>query len=172
METIWLTIFTGVVALALLLQSLAFIGLYRSVRNLSARVDAMSKDLMRDVSALTEEVSQALATIKSVAEGVQALKEKISSTSDIIHKRVVDVDSFLRQLTDAGRLEIARIQDVVDTASRQIEDTLELLHRSVVIPVKEVTAIILGVKAGLNFLLRRPTSPSGASHLDEEMFIG
>jgi len=172
METIWLTIFTGVVALALLLQSLAFFGLYRAVRNLSARVDVISKDLMKDVSALTEQVSQALAAITSVAEGIQTLKDKLSATSDVIHKRVVDVDSFLRQLTDAGRLEVARIQDVVDSASRQIEDTLELLHRSVVVPVKEITAIILGLKAGLNFLLRRPKDFSGASHLDEEMFIG
>lgn len=171
MET-WLTVFTGVVALALLLQSLAFIGLYRSIRNLSARVDVISKDLMRDVSALTGDVSQALATIKSVAEGIQSLKDKLSSTIDIIHKRVGEVDSFLRQLTDATRLEVARIQDAVDTASRQIEDTFELLHRSVIVPIREVTAIVMGLRAGLDFLLRRPKSPSGASHLDEEMFIG
>lgn len=164
MET-WLTVFTGVVALALLLQSLAFVGLYLTVRNLSARVDVLSKNVMRDVNALTGDVSQVLATIKSVVEGIQ-------STSDIIRKRVIEVDFFIRQLTDTARLEVARIQDAVDTASREIEDTFELLHRSVIVPVREVTAIIRGLKTGLDFFLRRPNSPSGASHLDEEMFIG
>ena len=164
MET-WLTVFTGVVALALLLQSLAFVGLYRAVRNLSARVDVLSKNVMRDVNALTGDVSQVLATIKSVVEGIQ-------STSDIIRKRVIEVDFFIRQLTDTARLEVARIQDAVDTASREIEDTFELLHRSVIVPVREVTAIIRGLKTGLDFFLRRANSPSGASHLDEEMFIG
>jgi hypothetical protein len=172
MET-WLTVFTGVIALALLLQSLAFIGLYRSVRSLSARVDVISKDLMKTVGALTADVSQAVATIKSVAEGVQSLKEKIAATSDVIHKRVSDMDSFLRDLTDAARLEVARIQDAVDTASRQIEDTFDVLHRSVLVPIREVTAVVRGFRAGLDFLLRKPPkSPSGASHLDEEMFIG
>ena len=171
MET-WLTVFTGVVAFALLLQSLAFFGLYRSVRNLSARIDAISKDVMRNVDALTSDVSQALATIKSVAEGIQALKDKLSSTSDMIYKRVTEVDSFLQQLTDSARLEVARIQDAIDTASRQIEDTFELLHRSVIVPIREVTAIARGVKVGLDFFLRRPKSPSGTSNLDEEMFIG
>jgi uncharacterized protein YoxC len=171
MET-WLTVFTGVVAFALLLQTLAFFGLYRSVRNLSARIDAISKDVMRNVDALTSDVSQALATIKSVAEGIQALKDKLSSTSDMIYKRVTEVDSFLQQLTDSARLEVARIQDAIDTASRQIEDTFELLHRSVIVPIREVTAIARGVKVGLDFFLRRPKSPSGTSNLDEEMFIG
>ena len=168
-----LTVFTGVVALALLLQSLALIGLYRSVRNLSARVDVISKDLVKTVNALAGDVTQALATIKNAAEGVQSLKDKISATSDIIHQRVTEMDSFLTQLTDAARLEVARVQDAVDNASRHIEDTFELLHRSVIAPVREVTAIVSGIRVGLNFLLRKPPkSPSGASRLDEEMFIG
>ncbi len=172
MET-WLTVFTGVVALALLLQSLAFMGLYRSVRSLSARVDVISKDLAKTISGLTADVSQALATVKSVAEGVQSLKEKVLSTSDMIQRRVGDMDSFLHDLTEAARLEVARIQDAIDTASRQIEDTFELLHRSVLVPVREVTAVVRGFRAGLDFFLRKsPKSPSGASHLDEEMFIG
>ena len=171
MET-WLTVFTGVVALALFLQSLAFIGLYRSIRKLSARVDEVSKEVTKDISALTVDITEAVATIKSVAEGVQALKDKLSLTSDLIHKRVTDIDSFLQQLTDAARLEVARIQDTVDTASRQIEGTLELLHRSVIVPVREIMAVFQGVKVGLDFFLRRPKRASGASHLDEEMFIG
>lgn len=171
MET-WLTVFTGVVAVALLLQSLAFIGMYRSIRNLSARVDEISKNVMKNLSALTGDISEAVATVKSVAEGIQALKDKLSLTTDIIQKRVTDIDSFLRQVTDAARLEVARIQDAVDTTSRQIEDTFELLHRSVVVPVREITAVFQGVKVGLDFFLRRPKRPSGGSHLDEEMFIG
>jgi hypothetical protein len=171
MET-WLTVFTGVVAVALFLQSLAFIGIYRSVRKLSARVDDISGDLMKGLGALTSDISQAVTTIKSVAEGILALKDKLSSTSDVVHKRVTEIDSFLRQLTDAARLEVARMQDAVDTASRQIEGTFELLHRSVIVPVREITAVFQGVKVGLDFFLRRPKRPSGTSHLDEEMFIG
>ncbi len=172
MET-WLTVFTGIVALALLLQSLAFVGLYRSVRSLSSRVDGISKDLMNTVNVLAADVGQALAAIKAVAEGVESLKDKISATSDLVHKRVSDIDSFLHDLTDAARLEVARIQDAVDTASRQVEETFEIVHRGVLVPVREITALIRGIRAGLDFLLHKPSKgPSGASRLDEEMFIG
>jgi len=171
MET-WLAVFTGIVAVAFILQSIAFIGLYRSVRSLSTRLDIISKDLMGTVTTLAGDIGQAMVTVKEVLEGMQSVREKLVSTADIVQKRISELDYFLRDITDVARLEVARIQDAVDNAARQMEDTFELLHRGIITPVMEATAIIRGLRAGIDFFLHRPRTPSGASHLDEEMFIG
>jgi methyl-accepting chemotaxis protein len=170
--TTWLAVITGVMALALFLQALALVGLWRAMSALSSRVDSLSKDLMRNVSLLSGEIGQAVTTIKSVAEGIHAISGKLAATSDIVHKRIAEVDSFLREVTDTARLEIARIQDAIDTTSRQIEETFALLHRSVLVPVREVSAILRGFRVGLDFVFRRHKGPSSASPQDEEMFIG
>ncbi len=170
--TTWLMVITAIMAVALFLQGLALVGLWRAMAALSTRVDGLSKELMRTVSVLSGEVGQAVTTIKSVAEGIQTLSGKLVATSEIIYKRVGEMDSFVHELTDAARLEIARIQDAIDTASRQIEETFELLHRGVLSPVREVAAIIRGFRVGLDFIFRRPRGPSNASPQDEEMFIG
>ncbi len=170
--TSWLTAITAIMAVALFLQGIALVGVWRAMSGLSGRLDTLSKDLMRNVNVLSGEVGQAVTTIRSVGESIHTLSSRLGATSEIIYKRVGEMDSFLREITDAARLEIARIQDAIDTASRQIEDTFDLLHRGVLAPVKEVSAILRGFRAGLDFIFRRPKSPSNASPQDEEMFIG
>ncbi|MFH1009716.1 MAG: hypothetical protein V1784_00600 [bacterium] len=170
MQDTLLTIFTGVVAVVLLLQSFAFVGIYKSVRQLSTRMDSLSKDLLKKVDVLSTKVEDLLFTIKGMAEGLKSIQGKLADTTAIVHKRVVDLDTFLAETTSAARLEILRIQDVVDNVSRRIEETFDLLHNSILAPVNEVSAVIRGVKVGLDVLLRKRKSPSTSSH-DEEMFI-
>jgi uncharacterized protein YoxC len=138
--TTWLTVISTLMAVALCVQVVALVGMWRTMRALFNRVDTLSKDLTRNVSVMSAEVGQAVTTIKSVAEGVHALSGRLSAVIEVVHKRVGEVDTFMKEVTDSARLEIARIQDAVETASRQIEETFELLHRGIFVPVKEVTA--------------------------------
>jgi hypothetical protein len=170
--TTWLVVFTGIITVGFVLQSLAVFGLFRSVKKLSIRFEVLSADLVKTVESITGDVSQTLVTIKKVAEGIHALQEKLNATTDVVQKRIGELDVFLGEVTATARLEIARIQDAVDAAFRQVEDTFDLLNRSVITPVREVAAIVGGVRAAFEFLVRRPKTPSGIAPHDEEMFIG
>jgi methyl-accepting chemotaxis protein len=166
-----LEIFTGVVAVSLLLQSLALVGIHRSIRSLASRVEAVSLNLVKNVDALSVKVDQLLATIKGMADGVHSLQENLTTTSAIVQKRVAELDSFLAEIADVARLQVLRIQDIVDTTSRRVEETIDVLSNSVLAPVTEVNAIVRGVKVGLDVLLRKRKSPSSSTPQDEEMFI-
>ena len=158
-------------ALLVLVQSLALLGIYRSIRIVASRIDGISLKLAKSVDVFGERVDQLLAVIKGVADGVRSLQDNLTSTSAIVQKRVVELDSFLAEVTGAARLQVLRIQDVVDTASRRVEETIDVLQSSVLTPVTEVTAIARGVRVGLDVLLRKRKGPSGSAPQDEEMFI-
>lgn len=170
-DTHLLELFTAIVAASLLVQSLALFGIYKSIRSLAARIEVVSLSLVKNVDALSEKVEQLLAAIKGMADGMHLLQENLTSASAIVQKRVADLDSFLAEITDAARLQVVRIQDVVDTASRRVEETIEVLQNSVLAPVSEVNAIVRGIKVGLDVLLRKRKSPSSSTSQDEEMFI-
>jgi len=170
-DTHLLELFTAIVAASLLVQSLAIFGIYRSIRSLAARIEVVSLSLVKNVDALSEKVDQLLATIKGMADGMHSLQENLTSASAIIKKRVADLDSLLAEVTDAARLQVVRIQDIVDTASRRVEETIDVLQNSVLAPVSEVNAIVRGIKVGLDVLLRKRKSPSSSTPQDEEMFI-
>jgi hypothetical protein len=168
---ILLTVFTGIVAVAFLLQSLALVGIYKSLRVMSERLDRLGTDLFKTTSVLTDEIGQILNSIRTVTERTQSIQESLAATSTIVQKRVANLDAFLQEATDIARLQILRVQDVVDNASAKVEDAFDSLHHSVLTPVHEVNAIIRGFRVALDVLLRRRMTPSASARQDEEMFI-
>ena len=166
-----LTIFTGILAVAVLIQSFLFFGIYRSIRQLTSWMDGLGKDLLRNAEVISGKVDEGLATIKAIAEGIKPIREKLAATTDIVHKRVTELDAFLAEATNAARLEIVRVQDMIQSASEKTEQTLELLRSGIVTPVNEINAIIRAIRVGIDVLFRRRKNPSSTSPQDEEMFI-
>src|SRR4030095_2433168 len=171
-ETTLLTVFTGIVALAFLLQSLACIGLFRVVRKLSQRLEGMSAETTKKILSLSSNLDELLATFCRIAVKVEGIPEHVSAATKLVHQRAVDLDSFVEETTDAARLQVAKIQDLVETSSTKIEETFDMVQKGIVAPVNEIAALIRGLKVGLGFFFRGRRSPSSQSHHDEEMFIG
>ena len=165
-----LMIFTGVVAFAIVVQTILFFGIYKAVRQLSTFLDGMGKDLRRNIDLISAKAEGCLTAIKDVAEGLKPIRAKLAETTDIIHNRVTELDVFLADTTKTARLEILRIQDTIQTASEKAEHTLDLLRKSVFAPVTELSAIARGIRVALDVLFRQRKNPSRSAQ-DEEMFI-
>ncbi len=168
---ILLAFFTGIVAVALLLQSLALLGLHRSVKSITLRMDGLSRDLQKTIESLSGKVEELMSSIQAVAERTRALQDSVASTVTTVNKGVVNAEALIEEASSAARLQIIRIQDIFDTASRRIEESFDILNKGVLKPASEIGAIVAGIRAGLDILLRGSKNPSKRSHQDEEMFI-
>jgi methyl-accepting chemotaxis protein len=170
-ETTLLTVFTGIVALAFVLQSLACIGVFRAVRKLSERLEGMSAETTKSILSLSSNLNELLSALRRIVGKVEGIAEPVSAVTKLVHQRAVDLDSFVEETTDAARLQVAKIQDLVETSSTKIEETFAMVQKGIVAPVNEIAALIRGLKVGLGFFFRGRRSPSDQSHHDEEMFI-
>ena len=166
-----LTIFTGVLAAAVLMQTLLFFGMYLSIRKMTGWMEGLGKDLLRNIEIVSAKVDEGLKTIKGIADGLKPIQEKVTATTDIVFRRVTELDAFLAEATSTARLEILRVQDTIESATQKAEQTLELLQNSIMVPINEISAISRGIRVGLDVLFRRRKNPSGTSPQDEEMFI-
>ncbi len=127
-----LIVFVGLIALAFLLQALALIGLFRRVRDLSARVEAVSAKLTKQIDLLGAQAESFLAVAKSTAEKVRAMQENVTAISKVIHGRVVEVDAFIAEATDTVRLQMARFQDVIETVSQRFDETIDTIQSAII----------------------------------------
>ena len=166
-----LVIFIGIVAVALLMQSVAFWILQKSISRMSRQVEAASVELQRNAGTITAGASDVLQNVKGVVDRVQGMQESLAETTAMVQRRAVDIDKLVGEATDAARLQIIRLQDVLDNASGKLEDTFDSVHRGVVVPIQEINAIVVGLRVGLDALLGRRRRPSRQAHQDEEMFI-
>jgi hypothetical protein len=166
-----LIVFTGVLAFAVLLQTLLFLGIYKCIRQLAAWTDTAGKDLIRDIAGISAKVEESLTSIKGMVESLKPISARLGETTEIIHKRVVDVDDFLAETTRTARLEILRLQDVVQSATHRADVILEQLQSSVLGPINEISAVSRAIRAALSVLFRGRRNISDGSAHDEEMFI-
>ena len=166
-----LMVFTGILAVAVAVQTILFIGMYVSIRKLTVLMNDVSKDLLRHVETVSAKVDESLASIKGITQGFKPIQENLTVTATTIHNRVVDIDAFLAEATSIARREIVRIQDTVQAASSRAQETMELLHESILTPINELNALTRAIRVGIDFLFRRRKVPSNSSAQDEEMFI-
>jgi hypothetical protein len=165
-----LMIFTGVLAAAVLIQGIVFFLIYKSIRNLTVRMDILGNDLLRNAEVVTEKVNEGLTVIRDVARDLKPITEKLADATDIVHKRVIDIDGFLEEITGSARLEILRVQETFHDASCRIQETIDILRNSIVAPINEINAISRAIRVAIDVLFRRRKGRSEAG-LDEEMFI-
>jgi hypothetical protein len=166
-----LLVFTGILALSVLLQTIIFFRIYKSIQQMSQYLDHLGKDLLRNIESISSKVDDGLTTIKEMGEGLKPIKEKLAGAADIIHERITEVDAFLAETTDMARAEFIRIRERIEAASDKAEEILTMLHKSIMLPVHEIGAITRGFKAAIDALFRRRRNPSSASVQDDEMFI-
>jgi len=169
MDQTLLMVFTGILAIAVLLQSFLFFLMYRSIHKMSIWMDSTGRDLLRNIEAVSAKVEEGLTTIKSMADGLKPIKEKLAESTDIVHRRITELDIFLADATKTAQLEILRVQDTIHTATRRAQETMDLLHDSILAPLSEISAISRAVRVGLDVLFRRRKNISATQ--DEEMFI-
>jgi methyl-accepting chemotaxis protein len=169
MDNTLLLVFTGILAVVVVIQTILFFGMYRAIRHMSVAVDRMGKDLLGHIQVVSGKVDEGVRAIKGIAEGFKPIRDKLEDTTDIIRNRVSELDGFIAEIANTARQEMHRIQDIVQSASEKVEETLELLRKSVLAPFNEINAISRAVRIAMDVLFRRQRKPGSVQ--DEEMFI-
>jgi hypothetical protein len=90
---------------------------------------------------------------------------------ELLHKDLVQADEILGEVTARARIQMDRVEMVLDDTVSRVQETIALLNKGILRPVREINALAAGVSAALGFLFRgRRISVERATH-DEEMFI-
>ena len=175
-QEILLAIFTGILAVAVLMQTLIFFGMYKAVRRLVDRIDGISKDLLKNVDKVSAKAEETLSTIKDIGDGFLPVKDKVVDIAETLRQRVVSMDDFLEETTNTARSEVDKMKARIELATNRAEELLEMMHDSILVPINQINAITRGIQAGFNFLFRRRGNPSkpepeADQQDDEQMFI-
>ena len=90
----------------------------------------------------------------------------------MLRDRTSNVDAVAAELLEKSRQQIIRVDKMVSDLVEKVETTAEAVQRGVLGPIQEVSAVVKGVRSGLEFLFsrRRVTNVSEATQ-DEQLFI-
>ena len=170
MDSNLLTLFVAVTSIAVVIQAAILVALFLTMRNRSARALAIAEQVQaRAIPAL----ESAQAILADAGPKIQIITNNLVAVTGTLKTEVERVDLTVADLLDRTRLQIIRADELVSRAMDRVEETTELVQHSVISPVRQVSAIIQGLTAGLGafFGKRMRTSEDGAAEQDEELFI-
>jgi len=154
----------GIAALALLLQAgLLFV-------------------MNRSVKALKEQIAEMAPRIGSVAESAEkTLQESRKQIGDITARagdilettraQLARTDAFLAEATTRARVQMDRLELVLDDSIGRIHETIALVNDGVLRPLRQINGIAVGVRSAIGYLLRGGRPNVSQATTDEEMFI-
>jgi hypothetical protein len=167
-------LFVALTAAAVLLQAGLLAAMYLAMRKSTTRMETLATEVKtKALPAL--ETAQSLLT--EIQPKLTLIAENLAETSVMARSQVERVDATVSDVVDRTRLQIIRADDLLTRTLDRVEETSEMVHKTVVSPVRQVSGLIQGVTAGLEFFLAGRGRRNGGSRESrravpqDEMFI-
>ena len=165
-----LTLFIAITAAAVVIQALILIALYLAVRKTSARMEALAAEVKTKALPTIETAHSVLVDLRPKVDQIAA---NVSQSTAMVRGQMERLDATLSDVIDRTRLQIIRADELVNRTMDRVEETTDMVHRTVVSPLRQINGLVQGLGVGLGFLLRRRRRPSGDGMgvPQDEMFI-
>ncbi len=151
-------------SIALAAQAVMIFGIFKAIRMVR---DQLNQFLPKAETFLTDTKR----TMEESRRQVQEVSQKANSVLDLTQKQLVRVDEVLGEAAERAKVQLERVELVLDDTISRVHDTVVTLNNTILRPMRELNGMASGLKAAFQFLLRggRPTVAQATA--DEEMFI-
>ncbi len=150
--------------LALILQAVMMVGFYKAAKAMRDQVTVLAARIESFVESTERSVEQSRKYICDVAAHA-------GQVLDLAHKQLVRVDEVLGDATSRAKIQMDRVEWVLDDMLSRLHETSAALQKGLLRPIREINGFAAGLQAALGFLFRsRRTTVERATH-DEEMYI-
>ncbi len=164
---VYVNIFIIIAAIAIIFQTGILLAMYAAFKKSSARMEALAIEVHAKAMP-TLDAAQSL--IVSTRPKVETIVDNLASTSTTLRSQVERIDVTLDDVLDRTRLQVIRADELVTRTMDKVEETTEIVQRSVISPVRVASGFIHGLTTGLSTLFRRGRQPGDGIPRDE-MFI-
>jgi hypothetical protein len=166
-QTIFLAliaVFVAVSAAALIFQAAMLYGTYKASMELRDRIVPLTVK----VDALVE---TSRTTIDEARIRMGEIATRTNQILDVAKQQMETVEELLEDASLRTRRQLRNAEIVVEDALARAQETVELVHKGILTPIRGINGVAAGVRAALTFLMRGTRPSPDQVTVDEEMFI-
>ena len=167
MET-WVAVFVVVAAVAIVLQAAILVAMFFQMRRTMERMNRFTSDLESRLSPI-------LARVQILLEDTQPkISEMVADAAHVVYlarAQAQKVDRVFTEASDRLRGQLVRADRILTGALETVEDAGSKFSHNVWKPMQRVSAIVQGIKVGIDLLRSRRRRPEEPMEQEEELFI-
>jgi methyl-accepting chemotaxis protein len=167
-------IFIALTGLAVLLQAGILAALYLAMRKSSERMEGLAIEVKAKALPALETTQAMLAELHPK---LVVIADNLTETTHSVRAQVERMDATVNDAVDRTRLQIIRADELLTRTLDRVEETSDMVHKTVISPVRQLSGVIQGISVGLEFLLGSRARRNGGSREarqpvpQDEMFI-
>lgn len=163
-----LLLLVGVIAALVITQTIVLLVFVLAMRKWTNRMVALAEDAARNAEPVLLAARDLLVDGK---EKLNLVSQNLVEISQLTKNQVVRLDGLVSDASDRVRLQLIRLDHLLSHSVNRVEETTEAIQRSILAPLREISAILAGVRTALDYLLRRNKTRMGRATQEEELFI-
>jgi len=168
-----ISLFVALTGIAVLLQAGVLLAMYLAMRKSSQNLEELAADVKTKVMPT---IVQAQEMISELRPKVKTIVENLAETTTTLRSEVKRVDATVNDVIDRARLQVIRGDELLSRTLDRVEQTSDIVHKTVVSPVRQISGLVQGITVGLEFLFSRTRRNGGGREErrpvpQDEMFI-
>lgn len=166
----YLPIFVGVTAAAVVLQACILVAMYLAVRKSTARMEALALEVKSKVLP-TAETAQAM--LVELRPKIEDIVHNTRDTTTVVRDQMLRLDATVSDVMDRTRLQVIRADELLTRTMDRVEETTDMVHKTVISPVRQVAGLMQGLSVGFEALFggKRRRRRESSNVQQDEMFI-
>jgi len=144
-----LTLFIALTGIAVLLQAGVLLAMYLAMRKTTNDLRALAGEVRTKVM---PSIDQAHQIISDLRPKLDLIAENAKDTSTTVKAQVQRLDATVNDMVDRARLQIIRADELLSRTLDRVEHTSEVVQKTVVSPVRQISGLMQGITVGLEFL--------------------
>jgi hypothetical protein len=166
----YVSIFIIATAIAVVIQALILVGLFVTVLKTTKRVESLANEVKTKAIPTFENAQSMMTEFRPRIADIVA---NVDESARMAKAQMERLDVTVSDIVDRTRLQVIRADELVTRTMDRVEETSDMVHKTVISPIRQLSGLMTGLSAGLEYFLgrRRRQRGDGVGVPQDELFI-
>jgi uncharacterized protein YoxC len=171
----WQMVASIVIAVTFVVMAIAMIAIAFTVRRVVKTVQSIQErvdPLITKVDAISAQGREISVHFNEISANLSLTTKYLAESTELIKEEVAELKQLVGETAITAKDKVEMVSRSIDRTHEQVMDTTEFVQRKIVVPAREIAAIMAGVKRGLEVLFAPAPKQIDRVYTEDEMFIG
>lgn len=171
----WMMIASIVIAVCFIVMAIALIAIALVVKKIIGTVNRLEEKvepLLTQVNAMSVQGKEISVQFTEISGNLSTATKYFSESAGLIKEEVAELKQLVGMTAHEAKNKVALVSQTIDRTQLQVTTTTDFIQEKVVVPAREIAAIMAGVRKGLEVLFAPSPKQIDRVYMEDEMFIG